>query len=120
MARNDYAEDVADADELIGEFGQGGLLVRPGTSTGSAHNPAPGAPTDYPAIIVVLGYSVREIDGSRILATDKKVLLAKKGLSVEPATADKLVIGGVAHSIVSIEPLSPGGVIVLWTLQCRR
>lgn len=119
MAPFDYLRSRATADRLIAKFGQSGTLSRP-VFTGPAHNPTPGEPLNYPATFAVLEYEGNEIDGSRILATDKKVLLAKKGLIVEPATSDKLVIGGVAHSIVRVEPLSPGGVIVLWTLQCRR
>lgn len=116
---NDYLEDRADADELIAEFGQSATLRRP-VSGGTAYNPTEGAPDDHVATIVVLEYDQREIDGARVLATDKKVLLAKGSLSVEPVASDKLVIGGAEHAIVDVRPLSPGGTVVMYELQVRR
>jgi hypothetical protein len=68
----------------------------------------------------VVEYGLREIDGSRVLATDKKVLLAKKALAIEPTTADKLLIGGVSHSVVNVRPVSPAGIVVMWEIQARR
>jgi hypothetical protein len=115
----DYAETKADADELIAEFGQAGTLSRP-TSTGPTYNPTAGAPASYPVTFVVTDFDVREIDGARIKATDKKVLLANGALAIEPATSDNLLIGGVSHSIEDVQPLAPGGVTVFWTLQVRR
>jgi hypothetical protein len=115
----DYAEAKADADEMIAEFGQTGKLRRP-TTTGPAYDPTEGSPSDKACTFVVLGYTNREIDGSRVLASDKKVLLAKGSLAIEPTTSDKLLIGGVVHSIVDVSPLSPGGTVVFYEMQVRR
>lgn len=116
--RNDYAEDRADADELIDEFGQDGKLRRE-TKTGSSYSPTI-TTTDYDCTFVVLDYRNREIDGTRILSTDKKALLKAGSLAITPTTADKLVIGGVAHAIMNVAPLSPGGTVVLYEIQARR
>ena len=116
----DYAETKADADELIAEFGQAATLRRPGASTGDAWNPTQGAATDYGCMVVVLSYDYREIDGTRILSTDKKVLLAKASLSAEPATSDRLLISGAEHAIIDVQPLNPGGTVVLYQIQARR
>ena len=118
MARNDYIEDRSDADELIAEFGQDGVLRRRVT-TGPTYDPTEGASVDHAVIFVVLGFSNYEVDGTRILATDKKVYLAAGSLSVEPRLDDLLVIGGVVHRIIQVKPLAPSGTVVLWELQVR-
>lgn len=115
----DYARSTATADRLLAKFGQTGTLKRP-TSTGPAHNPTEGEPDEHACTFVVEEFKAFEIDGSRVLATDKKVLLAKGSLTIEPTTTDKLMIGGIPHSIVRIEPVAPGGVTVMYMAQCRR
>jgi hypothetical protein len=116
----DYARSKASADRQLGGAGQAGFLRRP-TSTGPAHDPTPGAPLNYPVTFAVFGYKNRDIDGTRILATDKRVLLAVGDLAVEPQISDMLVIKGVAHSIIDpIEIVAPAGIAVLYKLQVRR
>lgn len=118
MPAFDYARSRATADRLIAKFGQTGAVRRP-TATGPDYNPTI-TTADHTATFAVMEYESNEIDGSRILATDKKVLLKAGSLAVTPNTTDKLVIGGIEHSIVRVEPLAPGGTVVMWTLQCRR
>lgn len=121
MATFDYA-DLRDntAAPLLAEFGQAAVLRRPTVGSGPARNPGVGAPTDYDCTLVVDTYRNFERDGTRIKAGDKKVLLSTEGLTVAPLTSDQLVIAGEVHSIVNVEPLSPGGVVVMWTVQARR
>lgn len=119
MTAYDYSRPKASADRLIAKFGQAGTLRR-STSTGPAYNPTAGAPADYACTFVVDSFKAFEVDGTRVKASDLKVLLAKGSLAIEPSVSDKLLIGGVAHTIVNVEPLAPGGVTVMWTLQCRR
>lgn len=122
---HDYTEDRRDADEMIREFGQAGA-IRKRTATGPEFNPTITWP-EHAARIVVTTYSAREVDGTRIRADDLKVLVSAEGLTIEPTTADRLVLAsGVGNpsspflSIVNVETLAPGGVVVLWTLHCRR
>ena len=118
MTAFDYARSKASADRLLTRFGQTGTLRRQ-TSTGTSYNPTV-TNTDYACTFVVLDYANREVDGTRILATDKRVLLAKKSLAIEPTTADKLLIGGVEHKLIAVKPISPGGTTILYELQVRR
>lgn len=114
-----FYEEMADvASDLIEEFGQTGALRRT-VNTGTPHNPTQ-ASVDHACTLVVSEYKNFEIDGSRVLATDKKVLLSTASLAIEPVLSDKLLIGGVSHSIVRVMPISPGGTTVLWEMQCRR
>jgi len=120
IAPNDYLEDQADADELIAEFGQLGSLSRP-TTTGPAHNPVAGPPVTSPATFAVLDYEARQVDGTRIRATDKRVLIAMTGLTLDPGLTDTLVeADGSRFKLVDLRPFRPAGVTVYIEAQVRR
>jgi len=119
MSAFDYGRSVETADRLIARFGQEGVLRRPGTATGPAYNPTIGAPVDHDATFVVMSFTNAEIDGTRVLATDKKILLAKGALTITPALSDKLVIAGKEHAILNSTPLAPAGIVVLYEIQAR-
>lgn len=114
-----YDDDKAMADEEIAESGMSATLKRP-TTSGPAYNPTIGTPTSYAVNVVVQEYRNAEIDGARVQAGDKKVMMAKGSLAIEPDTSDKLVIGGVDHAIVEVRPLNPGGTVLLYEMQVRR
>lgn len=116
----DYSRPRATADRLIAKFGQVGAIRRTVTTGGDPWNPGSGTTetTNYPATLVMLDYEAREVDGSLIRATDKKVLVSAD-VSVEPAESDQLVVGGTALEIVSVKPLSPAGTVVLYEVQAR-
>tara|TARA_R110002051_G_scaffold230715_1_gene292710 strand:+ start:755 stop:1123 length:369 start_codon:yes stop_codon:yes gene_type:complete len=117
-----YARPKATADRLLTRFGQLGAVRRPGTPTGPDYDPTPGVDVDHAARFAVLDYEASEIDGSRVLATDKKVILAVGSLTITPALDDKLVEadGTVYRIIPPLKPLSPAGTVVLFEIQCRR
>lgn len=119
MAGFDYGRSAAQANRMIARFGQPAVLERP-TKSGPAYNPTIGTPGEHAVTVVVTGYDAKDIDGTRILATDKKVLLAKGNMTITPTLSDLLKIGGEPHRIIDIRTLAPGGQVVLWTLQCRR
>lgn len=117
-----YAEMAAVADDLIAEFGQLGAIRRTVAPTGPDYDPTPGAEVDYAAFFAVMDYTAREIDGTRVLATDKKALLAVGSLTITPALDDKLVeADGTVYRIVPpLKTLSPSGSPVMFEVQCRR
>lgn len=120
MTAFDYGRTKATADRLIERFGQSGFLRRR-TTTGPEYDPTDGDPADHACRFAVTDYEASEIDGSRVLATDKKALLAKGSLSIEPALSDLLVESdGAVYKIVAVKSLKPGSTVVLWELQCRR
>jgi len=119
MAAHNYAEDQADAAELIEEFGQAGSL-REMVKTGPAYDPTLTA-EDHAVSFAVLDYDVRQIDGARILATDKMVYLSAVGLTIEPKPGHMLVeSGGGLYNVVNARPLNPGGTVVYYEVQVRR
>lgn len=123
MPSFNYDRTKATATRLITRYGQTAVLKHSNTS-GPAYDPVISGPVTHNVTIVVTGYSNYEIGQGRVLASDKKVMMAATG--VEPQYTDKLAIGGVDHSIIGpdegngIKPLAPGGVVVMYELQCRR
>lgn len=122
MSTFDYRRPLATANRLIERFGQIGAIRRTGAPTGPTYDPTPGADVDHPARFVMIEFDAREIDGSRILATDKKALLSPGSLTIVPAITDRLVEanGTVWNIIPPVQPLRPAETTLLYTLQCRR
>lgn len=106
------------AARLIAKFGQAGAIRRT-TTSGPAYDPET-VTTDHPCQLAVMQYTDDKIDGTLIMRGDKLVYLSTAGLSVEPSTADKVLIGGEEHAIVNVKPLSPAGLVVFWEVQARR
>lgn len=122
-----YAKTRGTAERLIARFGQVGAIRRETPGAGPPYSPGPPTVVNHPAKLVVTSFTAREIDGTRIRADDLKVLVAAEGLAVEPTTLDRVVeaqqVGspnGPSLAIVNVEPLSPAGMAVVFTLQCRR
>lgn len=109
------------AKTLVDLNGMTGTLTR----TIRANDPVAGTSakvsTPYTVNIVVESYPARLVDGSNILATDLRVMLAAHAADVTPdPQTDTLTIGGVKHSIVRVEPVYAGDTVATWTVQARR
>jgi len=118
MANPLYARLQATAERLIAKFGQVGA-VRRSTQSGPSYDPVM-TDTDYACQLVVMNYEDREVDGTLILSTDKKLYVSTAGLSITLERSDKIVADGVAFSIEKLKPLSPAGLIVFYEIQGRR
>ncbi len=116
-----YTDMRATAERLIREKGQ---AVTYRHVVNGEYDPATGAAgttvTNHPARAAVFGFKNSDIDGTLILKTDKRVLLACDSLAVEPSKDGRLQIGGVDHEIVSVEPIAPAGTAVVYIVQARK
>ncbi|RZJ47429.1 MAG: hypothetical protein EON87_00920 [Brevundimonas sp.] len=111
---------AATAKEMITEFGAPGAIRRQSPGAGPSYDPGPPIATDHHATMVMTKFSNREIDGQRILSTDRKALVAP-GAEVEPTTSDLLVTAdGATLTIVNVEVLRPATTTILWKLQVRQ
>lgn len=119
MTAFDYTKPQATASRLLERFGKAGAIRRNQIIGGTPFSPVTG-PVDHACTLAVMRFSSNEIDGTRIRADDLKVYVSTSGLTIEPTTADKIVIDGQAYSIVNATPLKPAGVVVFHQLQCRR
>lgn len=119
-----YARLKKTADRLISRFGPvaDATFNEPGAASSGFNPGETSAPTQHPVRVVVLGYNRNEIDGLRILATDKKIFVAiGDNDALEPTSEWTLTTKGVTYQIVPpVRPLQPGDVKLLWEVQCRR
>lgn len=120
MPAFDYARAAATAERLIRQFGATGAIRRETPGDGPSYDPGEPSITDYPAVMVITAFSAREIDGSRILSSDRKALV-EPAPGVEPTTSDLLVTpDGATLTIVNVEVLRPATTTILWKLQVRQ
>lgn len=119
MAFN-YPKTAATATALLAKFGQAVSVARgsgaydpnTGTITGSVTQTAVG-------VGVALDYKQGEIDGTLVMAGDRRILIAPR-LSITPTTGDTVTLaGGSILRVMASKPLSPAGVVVLHEVQCR-
>jgi hypothetical protein len=90
-------------------------------ATGGTTAAAPVVLEDVPAL--VLGYRDREVDGTRILVGDRKVIVQVEGLARVPRTGESWTIetaAGEAFTIVSVRSVQIGGEVVHVMAQCRQ
>jgi hypothetical protein len=80
-----------------------------GTTTGAVTN-------ILPAVGVVVKLDSRLVDGTRIKATDKMILLDKE---VTPLYTDLITFGGIDHTVVDIGEINHAGITQLWKVICR-
>ena len=96
------------AAKLIQKFGYAGTIRRNKTIY-------------YAITLVMVQYDPRYIDGNLIQHTDRKALIAAKGMSIVPdAERDQLIAGNETLRIVTVTKTSPGGEDIIYELQVRR
>ncbi|MBB5770882.1 hypothetical protein HNP47_000851 [Brevundimonas vesicularis] len=122
MPKFDYSRPLATANRLFDRYGQRGAIRRTTPGTRPSYDPGPSTYSDDPTDMVVTDFSSREIDGTRILATDKKIMVAPGALTAPPALSDKVVeADGTVYNIVPpIQTKRPAGTTLVYILQGRR
>jgi hypothetical protein len=122
MAFFDYAKVSAMAQRLLNRFGHGNRITIE-RSVGGEYDPVTGetSPANtvrYLVSGVVENYDVKEVDGTRIQADDRKLIIDG---TVEPLMTDRIIVDGeVLGVIVNIAPTDPAGKAVIYTLQIRK
>ena len=114
-----YANMAATALRLLDKFGRPVVLTR---TTGESIDPVTGRTTPgTDASVTTTGllkpYPDRMIDGTRILDSDRELILSNERV---PVPSDKPTIGGENWSIVNIKTISPAGTDVIYFCQVRR
>lgn len=111
------------AKTLLKKFGRPAVLKRAGTAT---YDPATGranapTPTDIPCEIQFEDFSESQHDGTLVQVGDRKALVSRLRIAVEPAPdSDKLVEGGRVWRIVRIIGYSSGESEAAYALHVRR
>lgn len=115
----DYAPLAQASVDMLRTYGQAATLRRSGPGNGPAHNPGE-VTTNYACTAFVSRFRLGEIDGVRVLATDKLVLIAPD-VAVEPKPGDLIVeADGAILTVVGSTPVKPAGTVLLHRVQARR
>jgi hypothetical protein len=62
----------------------------------------------------------RETFGTRILAGDRKALVATPGLATNPATGDFIEYAGATWTVISVQTIDIGGLPIVFVCQVRH
>jgi len=115
-----YASNALTAKRLLTRYGQALTITHYDTSDtyDSATGVAESIPSTQSGYGAIFDYKNSEMDGTLIEKGDKKLLLSAVDITA-PQLTDIVTIAGIDYTIVSINTLSPGGVVVMYTCQLR-
>jgi hypothetical protein len=125
---SDYAQDARDVDAGMREDGQ--LIALSLKQPGAYINGAvvPGAPILESVWGIETGVTLRDlgvgtVNGTLVQSGDRKLTissLADTGAALTPPkVGDLATIGTQVYTIKNVDKLSPGGVVVMYTLVTR-
>ena len=106
-----YARLRSTADRLIAAYGQPAVLVKPGGYTPGS-NPEPLPPTEEAVTAVDMSKLERDTSGALTGRVQHKLLVSTTG--GRPEKDDEIRIGGRSHQVVTVAPLEPGGLTLLY------
>lgn len=118
----DYVKLAATSQRLLDANGRSVTLVYRGPAADSGNawdgSKSVGGASES-AIGVFLDYQRREVDGTKIQAHDKRLLVAAQNLTNSPTTAERVTDGGVNYQVIDVRVVQPGATILLYELQVR-
>jgi hypothetical protein len=114
-----YANLAATALRLLTKYGQTVVCTR---TDGATYVPATqsytgGSTTTITGKGAVFPFNKSEINGELIQTGDLIVFF--EASSTAPAVDDKCTVDSVDYRVMSVEPLNPGGTVVMYTLHLR-
>ncbi len=123
MAGIDYAKFETLADNLLGGAGRS-ITIKTRGATVDPAKPWDGASSTGGSSQVLTGlfleYNRREIDGTKIQAHDKRMLVAAKQVTLDINNASRVTDGSVDYQVVGpVRTVQPGGTPLLYELQLR-
>ena len=126
----EYGEIAAD---VLAALEEAGVEMTLGHVTPGTYDPATGdftgSSTAYYSVTGLIqtqslgtagGVGQRFFNGILVQTDDEFVLLVASGLAVDPAPGDLLIITGVTYSIVTMIPVRPGGVDLMYRVLARK
>ena len=114
-----YDDMAATALRLLDQFGQAVTINR---TTDESTDPVTfvvtaGTDAELATTGILKLYPDRTVDGTRILASDRELVLSDEQ---EPLITDTLTIDDQPWSVVDIKTVSPAGTDVVYFVQVRR
>ena len=115
-----YDRLAATALDLLSRFGQDVSRVR---VTPGAYDPATGAAGESEASATFKGAlldfnnGTTTFQGTLVQVGDRRLLIEA---GAAPNTDDKIVVGGVTWSVLSVREINPAGIPVVYSLHLRK
>ena len=116
-----YDDAAATVLEMLTEFGQ---VIRLNRANAGAYDPATGevgagVVVTYTGMGVVLSYRQEQIDGTLILAGDRRMYVAAN-MATAPRPGDTVILADeTIVAVVISSPFAPDGTLVYHDIQCR-
>lgn len=123
-----YVKSAATAKRLIEANGQDVSLYRKSEAVADATKPWRGPTPSTSNVLVatvkgvVVDMSDKDVDGSLIRRSDRKLMIANDSLPTTVTTEDIdfIRIAGEDYKVVSSNPLQPGPIMILYEFILRR
>lgn len=108
---------------LLTTWGRTNITFRrltPGTYDPATGQSSASTTTDYTVVGALLNYKDYEVNGTSVLAADRRCVLAAKNMTIVPAVTDTAIVDGVSYNVVNIQIQEVGGTALAYSLQIRR
>lgn len=113
-----YARAEATAARLIAKYGKASKIVREGAPSGPPHAPVPGADVEHDCVLVETKYDIANRDATLVAKGDKLGIISP-AVDVVPLLSDRIRIDGKLHQLADVQPLNPGGLVVLYKFHAK-
>ena len=110
-----YVEAGRDAGDGLGAVSV--TIDRPGTPTGDAWNPTPGASVTHTFTAKPSGKAYTQRTGLALGAKERVYSLVNYGVTIAPGTSDVLTIDGVNWPVQEVIPIDPAGFVISWMVK---
>lgn len=124
MSGEDIRQEVKDAlVEAATETGDGelvGTFLRKPDPTGPSYAPVYGADLEYTASCIRSNFTVQERAANLVGESELLFLVEAEDLTITPSTTDRFKVDGVTYQVKAVDPVSPGGVVLMWKVRVAK
>lgn len=79
-----------------------------------------GTPDDTDVKGLFTQFATKDVDGTNVLSSDKRLLIPASALAAAPSNSAKILDGGTEYQVINTEVLQPGDTPILYMVQVRR
>lgn len=117
----DYAALRTETVEpLIDEFGKAAQIAVNDPASGDPWDSDLDAETLHDVTLVQTKFHKSDNQGTLVEVGDVMFLVSTKGVTIDPALADRVIVGGITYQVVRVDPLQPGSTVMLWKIHARK
>jgi hypothetical protein len=91
----------------------------PGVRNPATGTTSPPTVTDYPTTGLRTRFAFKDVDGTRVLATDDKILMVPAPDMPTPKPGNVVIFDGKNHTVINADAADFAGVPIYYTVQGR-